>query len=227
MQTSEHRPPPAAPVRRAGSVPHPAAVILLWLFLTIAVQSLHATALLAVAALLAAAALGTSAARLYALLRRTRWIMVALLVIYGFVTPGEALWPGAGTIGPTREGLADGALQLGRLVSALAGLSVVLATLSQRQLLAGLYALAGPLGWAGLPRQRLAVRLALTLQYAETAIADGATRWQARIEGVLDPQEAVQQDVELCIQPWRLRDIVLVAVGGGLLATVLSWAGRA
>lgn len=200
---------------------HPAVVILLWLFLAVALQSLHGAALLPVGIFLTAAALSISAGRLYTLLRRTRWIMFSMLLIYGYVTPGEAVLAQAGAFSPTQEGLADGSVQLCRLAFALAGLSIVLALLPPRQFIAGLYVLAYPLRCLGLSRQRLAVRLALTLHYAEAAMLDAASGWRAGIEGMLTPAESAQHGVELCIRPFSSRDIVLAAAGCGLLALVL------
>lgn len=203
------------------ALPHPAAVILLWLFLAVALQSLHITAMLLTGAVLMAAALRLSAMRLYALLRRTRWVMLSLLLIYGFVTPGEAVWAAAGTFSPTLQGIGDGALQLGRLVFALAGLAIVLNVLNQAQLMGGIYTLAAPLRMLGLSRARFAVRLALTLDYAETAMLDTAADWRASIEHLLAPPADEVRQVEIPAIPFRLRDAVLIAAGGAALAAAL------
>lgn len=204
-----------------GTALHPAAVILLWLFLAIALQSLHVTPMLLTGALLMAAALKRSASRLYALLRRTRWVMISLLVIYGFVTPGEALWAAAGPFSPTLPGLADGAVQLCRLVFALAGLAIVLNVLDQAQLIGGLYVLAAPLRLLGLSRERIAVRLALTLNYAETAMLETAADWRASIEHLLAPPADEVREVEIRVIPFRPRDAALLAAAGIALAAAL------
>jgi hypothetical protein len=204
-----------------GTAPHPAAVILLWLFLAIALQSLHVTPMLLTGALLMAAALRRSALRLYALLRRTRWVMISLLVIYGFVTPGEALWAAAGPFSPTLQGLADGAVQLCRLVFALAGLAIVLNVLDQARLMGGIYVLAAPLRLLGLSRERVAVRLALTLNYAETAMLETAADWRGSIEHLLAPPADEVREVEIPVIPFRLRDAALLVAGGVALAAAL------
>lgn len=205
---------------RAGGMPHPAAIILLWLFLAIALQSLNAAALLLSGAALTAIALTLSPSRLYTLLRRTRWIMISLLLIYGYVTPGEALWAQGGALSPTREGLLDGLLQLGRLAFALAGLSIVLGLLSRQQLVSGIWALAGPLRHVGLSSERIAVRLALTLHYAETAMLDTAAGWRDSIARMMEPPETCHE-VELHAVPFSPRDVLLIAAGCLLLAWVL------
>ncbi len=201
--------------------PHPATLILLWVFLAIALQALKPAPLLAMAVLASAVALALSATRFRTLLRRTRWIMLSLLLIYGYVTPGEALWNAAGAWSPTHEGLLDGALQLCRLVAALAGLSIVLSLLNRQMLVGGIYALAWPLQLLGLSRQRIAVRLALTLHYAETAMLDTSSGWRQSIARMLEPQPAAQLEVELHAAPLMLRDYLLIAAGAALLAWVL------
>ena len=111
------------------------------------------------------------------LLRRTRWIMLSLLVIYAYSTPGQPLSDTLGMFSPSREGLFDGVLQPARLLAALAGLAILLDRLHRQQLIAGLYTLCAPLQWLGLSRERFAVRLALTLHYAEVAMLRGRG-WQ-------------------------------------------------
>ncbi len=207
--------------RRASAAPHPASVIVLWIFLAIALQALHSTALLLTGGLLVAIALALSPQRLYKLLRRTRWVMISLLAIYGYVTPGEPVWAAAGPLSPTLQGVADGALQACRLGIALAGLSVVLGLLDQKQLVGGIYALAYPLQVLGLSRERAAVRLALTLSYAETAMRESAADWRATIERMLAPPGDEQQEVEVHVHPFRRRDAMLLAAGGLLLAAAL------
>lgn len=206
---------------QGGILPHPAAIIVLWVFLAIALQSLHVTAMLLTGAVIMAAALKLSALRLYTLLRRTRWVMISLLMIYGFVTPGEALWSAAGSFSPTLQGIADGAVQLCRLAFALAGLAIVLNVLDQAQLMGGIYALTAPLRMLGLSRERIAVRLALTLHYAETAMLETATDWRASIEHLLAPPADEVREVEIPVMPFRLRDAALLAAGAGALAAAL------
>lgn len=99
-----------------------------------------------------------------ALLRRLRWLLISLLVVYGWFTPGTALWPALGAATPTQEGLSEGLLRGGALLLiALAAQLLMLAT-SRPQLLAALYWLARPLRMIGVSRERLAIRLALTLE---------------------------------------------------------------
>lgn len=98
------------------------------------------------------------------LLRRLRWLLISLLIVYGWFTPGTALWPALGAATPTQEGLSEGLLRIGALLLiALAAQLLMLAT-PRSELLAALYWLAWPLRLIGVSRQRLAIRLALTLE---------------------------------------------------------------
>lgn len=226
MQTPENRSrralrEPACQVAESPWLPHPAVLIVLWLFLAIALQELHAAALLPAGIVLTAIAVKISRVRFVTLLRRTRWIMFSLLLIYGFVTPGEALWAQGGMLSPTLQGLADGLLQLCRLAFALAGLSIALSVLPQHQLISGLYSLAYPLRHVGLSRERIAVRLALTLYYAENAMTRANADVRGSIEQMLAPAEVRQQGLELHATPISLRDGLLLLLGCASLGLVL------
>jgi len=103
------------------------------------------------------------------MLYRSRWLLLTLLLVYAFTTPGEyvAAWPFE--LAPTHEGLASGLLQAGRLITMLAGLSLLLGSTPRERLMAGIYLLLQPLRLLGLSPQRFTARLWLTLHYAEQA----------------------------------------------------------
>jgi energy-coupling factor transport system permease protein len=202
---------------------HPAAQILTWLLLVITLQLLHPVPLLICGLLLLVAACAHSAAKkLHTLMRRTRWILFSLLLIYACATPGEPLYAPLGAFSPTLEGVQGGLLQLGRLLCALAALSLLLTRLDTQQLISGLYTLAWPLRFFGLSRERIAVRLALTLHYAEAALQDTANDWRASVERMMTPPAAdAQREIEIPIQSITPRDGLLLAAGCVTLA--LAW----
>jgi energy-coupling factor transporter transmembrane protein EcfT len=202
-------------------MPHPATQILVWVLLALLAQRLPALALLVLTAVLVGLALRLCAAQLLSLLRRTRWILLSLLVIYAYTTPGAALWAQLGYFSPTREGAADGLLQLGRLLSVLSGLAILLALLPQTQLISGLYTLAYPLRWFGLSRERIAVRLALTLEYAESAMRDTAGDWRATIHEALQPSASGAEQIRLRLQAFGVADALLLLAGAAL--TIGVW----
>ncbi|MDD5057294.1 MAG: CbiQ family ECF transporter T component [Sideroxydans sp.] len=201
-------------------VPHPAVQILVWMLLALLVQRLQALALLALCAVLFGIALKLCAKQLLSLLRRTRWIFFSLLLIYAYTTPGTALWPQLGIASPTHEGLLDGLLQLGRLISVLSGLAILLELLPQTQLISGLYSLAYPLRWLGLSRERIAVRLALTLEYAESAMRDTAGDWKATIANAMQPSTNGATHIELRLQAFGLVDVLMLVASAAVLMGV-------
>ena len=164
---------------------HPAAQILTWCLLVAIMQFLTLEMLLVAAGFVLLFALLRSAHKLMQLLRRTRWIMLSLLLIYAYSTPGQPLLNALGIFSPSREGLSDGVLQLTRLLAALAGLAILLDRLHRQQLIAGLYTLFAPLQLIGVSRERVAVRLALTLHYAEVAMLRETHTWQDNLRSCL------------------------------------------
>lgn len=146
--------------------PHPASLILLWLALLVASASRGGWLLLLVTLTLVLAARALAVSHLYRLLRRSRWLLLTLFVLFTWMTPGTPLpWlPGI-----SREGLQLAAEHALRLVLALAALALVLRVLSPVALVTGIRSLLAPLVVFGLPRDRIAVRLALTLEEVERA----------------------------------------------------------
>ena len=130
------------------------------------------------AMLLAVALLGVAWGRRapLRLIWRTRWLLGVLLLGYGFSLPGDALWPALADWSPTRQGLAMGAQYAVRLMTLLLWLDLLVLQLPPQALLAGLYALMAPGSLLGLDSQRLALRLALTLQAIEALEHQGGTR---------------------------------------------------
>jgi len=189
-----------------------------WCLLVGAMQVLASGLLLATAGLVLLCAFAVSRHKFMQLLRRTRWIMLSLLLIYAWSTPGHALPESFGTFGPTREGLLDGALQLIRLLAALAALAILLERLHRQQLIAGLYTLFAPLRLIGLSRERFAVRLALTLHYAEVAMLRGKGGWRDTLNDLFEPHGETTRHMELPLHRFGIGDALLLG-----LALLLLW----
>lgn len=197
---------------------HPATQILCWCALVAALQVLAASRLLALGGLVLLCAFALSPRKFLQLLRRTRWIMLSLWAIYAYCTPGQALFDDLGAFSPSREGLLDGGLQLMRLLAALAALALLLDRLHRQQLMAGLYALFAPLQWLGLSRERLAVRLALTLHYAEAAMLRERRNWQAVLGGLFEPGGETDRTIALPLCRFTAADLLLA-----LLTALALW----
>lgn len=199
---------------------HPAAQILAWCLLVASMQFLSFEIMLVAAGFFFLFALLFSARKFMQLLRRTRWIMFSLLLIYAYATPGQPLLDVLGAFSPSREGLSDGVLQLVRLLSALAGLAILLDRLHRQQLIAGLYTLLAPLRLVGVPRERVAVRLALTLHYAEVAMLRETRTWQDNLRSLFEPHDESGRGIELSLYQFGIGDGLLV--GFALLLLVES-----
>ena len=147
--------------------PHPATRLLLLGLLAVAVQQLRPLALGLLGFSLVAVALWCAPRLLKKMLYRTRWLLLTMLLVFAFTTPGEYVpgWPLDSA--PTYEGLASGLWQATRLVIMLAGLAWMLGVSSRDDLMAGIFLLLRPLRWLGLSPQRFSARLWLTLHYVE------------------------------------------------------------
>lgn len=200
---------------------HPAAQILAWCLLVAAMQAMKLGTLLVVAGLILSLALLVSPHKLMQLLRRTRWIMLSLFLIYAYGTPGQNLIEALGMFSPSRQGLGDGILQLIRLLAALAGLAVLLDRLHRQQLIAGLYTLFVPLQLIGLSRERVAVRLALTLHYAEVAMLRQTHTWQDSLRSLFEPHDEASKHIEMTLYRFGISDGLLVGVALLLLFETL------
>jgi energy-coupling factor transport system permease protein len=198
-------------------MPHPATQLIVWVCGAIVVQKLQGLALLVVALCLLFAAYVLHDQRLFRLLRRARWILFTLFIIYALLTSGEPLWPALNFPSLTIEGVSEGLNQLGRLICVLASLSILLTLLSTEQLLSGIYSLMRFVRYVGLSPETLAVRLALTLHYAESAMRDTADDWRCAIQQALSPSESNLANIDIALQPRGWGDTVLLILSGALL----------
>lgn len=198
---------------------HPAAQILSWCFLVATMQALAEGALLITAGLILLCAVMVSSQKFFQLLRRTRWIMLSILLIYSYSTPGAPLLDTLGMVSPSvipsREGLIDGVLQLIRLGATLASLAILLDRLQRLELISGLYTLFAPLQWFNNSRERLAVRLSLALHYAETAMLRGSQSWQDALRSVTNADSAQgaadNGQMALPCSRFAMPDVLLIA----------------
>lgn len=199
---------------------HPAARILLWCGWAVTVERAAQTPLILLAVAAATAFLFAPARlQLLRLLRRTRWLLLVLLLTYAYLLPGTAWWPSLGWASPALEGVQQGALRVGRLVLLLAGLALLLASTSRPRLIYGLYVLARPLTWLGFDRRAFAVRLGLTLDYVERA--PKPAKWLDALRVPL-PDEATPTTYTLEAERWQSRDSAVILMGLLGMAIVLA-----
>jgi len=146
--------------------PHPASLILLGLAVLLAVSFRDGMDLFLGAAALTSVALFAATSHLRLLLRRSRWLLLTMLVMFGWLTPGTPLLniPGA-----SQEGLLLAVDNIARLLIALSTVALLLKALPAPELVAGIRSLLTPLVLLKISRDRIAVRLALTLNEVENS----------------------------------------------------------
>lgn len=221
---------------------HPSARILLLLILALMVYGLEQTALqLSFMAMMLALLIydliypKTAAIRrgvkrfraigeFFKLLKRVRYIVIVLLLVYAYNTPGEYLPGWYFTLTPTYEGLHAGVNQALRLVLIIAGLALLLTTTDRDQMIAGLYWLAKPFRFSAFQPERFAVRLWLTLHYVEhrqSPASVGSIRQLMQIEQLLQTDDSAPEQIVLQNPAIRLLDVIAVVAMTALGAYVL------
>lgn len=204
---------------------HPATKILLWLGAALAVQGLGVMPLSLLAVVLAIAlftARGFTSA--LSMVRRARWLLLPLVLIYAYATPGLPLFPALGAVSPSFEGLHGGILQAGRLLLLLLGLALLLQSCPRESLLSGIYVLLRPFRFMGHDPERVAVRLWLTLHYAQGQSCQKMQDWRSELLAALDPAPAVATEVKLELFAFSWRDTLVLALAV-FVSGLMLWSG--
>ena len=103
--------------------------------------------------------------KLLTMLKRLRWLMLAILLVYGWWTPGESLFPAYVVFSPTVEGLQLGVMRMLVLVIIVSAVHLLLQSTAREQLLAALMQLFTPFSSRQF-RERAAVRIVLSMEAA-------------------------------------------------------------
>lgn len=146
-----------------------------------ALQLLFATTLLGTIYL---ASSGVQIKRAWPLLRRMRWLLLSLLGVYLWFTPGLPLLPALGST-PTIEGIEEGLQRIVSLLLLALAASLLMQSTAREPLLAALYSLLTPLRWLGVNPERIAVRITLTL--------DAVTQAQHLLGGRMRQKDAAHR----------------------------------
>lgn len=140
---------------------HPSVILSIWLFAVLLVQVLPIAALAAAGLLALAFCSATARLHFWQLLKRSRWILLTLLLTFLLLTPGERLWT---DFSVSKEGLLSGAEHLLRLLSVLLAVAWLVGGRSDEWLLSALWGLLSH--FRSEHAKTLIVRLALTLRYS-------------------------------------------------------------
>jgi hypothetical protein len=106
-------------------------------------------------------------ARVWFMLRRLRLFLISIVILYGFMTPGEYVLPGL-DLPISHEGLLEGAIRSVNLIAIIFAVNWLMQTATRSQLVQSIYWLARPLKLLGVEPSRLALRLVLTLECVAT-----------------------------------------------------------
>ena len=170
------------------------------------------------------------------LIWRTRWLMLVLVLGYGFSVPGESLWVVLGEWAPSWPGLVLGTERAIRLMVLLLWLDVLVLSLPTEQMLSGLHALMTPLVTLGMDTRRIALRMALTLKAIES-LERGVTRQHGDTPGKdrgnlhrlfdSEPDPLMPERITLHKYPVQARDVLIpmLLLAGTLGVWVTAWAG--
>ncbi|MGC2049049.1 MAG: hypothetical protein WA635_10615, partial [Gallionella sp.] len=85
-----------------------------------------------------------------------------------------------------------------------------------------LYTLFAPLRWLGLSRERLAVRLALTLHYAEIAMLSDVKAWQDRLHSLFEHHGETGDRAKIDFQMCRFMFSDALLLGSAALLLVVT-----
>ena len=97
--------------------------------------------------------------------RRLRYIFLALFILFAWQTPGVMIAPPLGVLSPTWDGMRATLEPATRLLAVVSVVSLMLRGLSTEDWVNSLYILVQPLKVCGLSAERFAVRLRLVLEY--------------------------------------------------------------
>ncbi|MGZ8271393.1 MAG: CbiQ family ECF transporter T component [Methylophilus sp.] len=152
------------------------------------------------------------------MLRRVRWLMIILMIIYAFSTPGEYVRGFPIWFSPSYEGIQAGLMQTAKIMIMLAALSVLLTTTSRELLIGGIYQLLSPFSMLKVDAKRFAVRIWLTMHYVES----NAFKTQQKISSSLTLEEIalhdanedknIMREITISTMPFTKLDIVLMII---------------
>ncbi|MBL8444856.1 MAG: hypothetical protein JNK52_12485 [Zoogloeaceae bacterium] len=196
---------------------HPGVLILAWMIAVGLLQTLASLHLLVVITVLAVAVWVYAPERAWRLVRRVRFLLLAIVVFFAGFTPGEALLTDFPSLSPSREGLVLAFDHAARLVAVVLGVAILLQRLSPEALIAGFLALLGPFQRLGFPAERVAVRTLLVLEFVESS---APRQWQSWVH---DRDDEVPEPIRIMDVPFGLGDrVVLLAIlGFAVLAVIL------
>jgi len=97
-------------------------------------------------------------------LKRLKWFLLSILLVYLWFTPGQAIFPAFPVLSPSYEGLKLGAERVIALIYMVFALHILIKSIATDRIIEAILWLLEPIRWIGLSHKVLAVRISLTLQ---------------------------------------------------------------
>lgn len=148
-------------------------------------------------------------------IRRMRFIFVAIAILFLWQTPGSMIFPALGNLSPTWDGLRAAVEPVERLCAVVSVVALLLRYLTTEDWVNSLYVLVHPLKFAGLSAERFAVRLRLVLDY----VAQRDLNWKS----CLDELDA--NEMTAATETWTVRGLFWTdrVMLGGLFLLLLGY----
>lgn len=198
--------------------PQPVTWLIVWSASLLALLHQSGYRVLGAAGLAIAPALWFAARQFLVILRRSRWLLLATVVAFGWMTPGM---PMPGLPGASIEGFRLAIEQGSRLLISIAMTALLLSRFEFPRLLAGLRGVAQPLRMVGVNGDRGVIRLALVLDELSKADRRGSAAW-----ALLDETRVAENDARVVTIPvGRIgqSDALLLAATLAVLLAATTW----
>lgn len=172
--------------------------------------------LILIAMVLLAALIKIKSQHFLRVIKRLKWFFLVMFTIFTLNTPGEHIpgWPFL--FSPTYEGLLAALLQMFRIMTLLAILSLIMSSNTKQQLMSGFYYMVLPLKYLGLQVERFAARLWLTLHYVESNndlnISDGLLDRLKQFSHKNDVKQDIDMHIELKIPYFNALDLLVILI---------------
>lgn len=193
---------------------HAGLAIFLWLIGVALLQFAARDLLIAALLVSGLVALFYARARCFRLLRRIRYLLLAIIVLFAGFTPGEAIFANYPVLSPSREGVWLAIEHAGRVLAVVFCVAMMMEWLPSRRLVGALYALMRPFESIGFPAARVAVRTLLVLEHVDSERKSDWRDWLA----VSD--DSVQEPIQIKREVMRLFDWTVLC---GVMMIVPIW----
>lgn len=184
--------------------------LIAFVVLAVMVQRVSGVALLAVVLAANGFALWMSGKRLRSLMRRSRFLFLAVAVLYSFFTPGARLWIVGPVPSPTIEGVFLALEYSARLAGVLALVCILVERYPRDELIGGMLACLASLRRIRVPIERAALRMSIVLEMVSAP--EGLPNWRACFASKVDAKLLDLPVVVVHLPRWRGRDVSILLV---------------